>query len=90
MINSSLDTDEILNRVIDTVIQLTGAERGYIVLKNRETGELEFRVARGMDKEQLVSESAPVDEQTPRKNDFIISKSIVNDVMARGESIINQ
>jgi len=88
LINSSLDTDEILNRVIDTVIQLTGAERGYIVLKNRETGELEFRVARGMDREQLVSEGESVDEQTPRKNDFIISKSIVNDVMARGESII--
>ncbi len=88
LINSSLDTDEILNRVIDTVIQLTGAERGYIVLKNRETGELEFRVARGMDREQLVHESTSVNEQTPRKNDFIISKSIVNEVMARGESII--
>lgn len=87
LINSSLDTDEILNRVIDTVIQLTGAERGYIVLKNRETGELEFRVARGMDREQLISD-APQNDDAPRKNDFIISKSIVNDVMARGESII--
>lgn len=87
LINSSLDTDEILNRVIDTVIQLTGAERGYIVLKNRETGELEFRVARGMDREQLISD-VPQNDDAPRKNDFIISKSIVNDVMARGESII--
>ncbi len=87
LINSSLDTDEILNRVIDTVIQLTGAERGYIVLKNRDTGELEFRVARGMDREQLVSDAPQMDE-APRKNDFIISKSIVNDVMSRGESII--
>ena len=40
-------TDEVLNQVMETVIQLTQAERGYIVLKNRETGELEFKLWRG-------------------------------------------
>jgi adenylate cyclase len=38
VVNSALDPDEVLNHVIDTVIALTGAERGYIVLKD-ETGD---------------------------------------------------
>ena len=53
LINSSLDTDSVLNQVMDTVIQLTGAERGYIMLTNKASGALEFRIARGIDREQL-------------------------------------
>src|SRR5690349_18790433 len=41
IINSLLDLDLVLNDVIDTVISLTGAERGYIVLKDQKTGELQ-------------------------------------------------
>src|SRR5690242_5630602 len=46
IINSQLDLDLVLNDVVDTVISLTGAERGYIVLKDPITGSLDFRVAR--------------------------------------------
>lgn len=83
LINSSLGTDEVLNQVMDTVIRLTGAERGYIVLKNRTTGALEFRVARGIDREQLAEGNG-----NSHKTDFIISKSIVNDVAESGEPVI--
>ncbi len=78
VINSSLDPTEVLNRVMDTVIQLTGAERGYIVLKNRETGEMEYRVARGIDREQLT------------KSEFVISKTIVNEVASTGEPVLTE
>jgi PAS domain S-box-containing protein len=74
LINSSLNTHEVLNQVMDTVISLTGAERGYIVLKNRSSGELEFRVARGM-------EQSTLDES----QGMIISKTIVNQVADTGE-----
>jgi adenylate cyclase len=77
LINSPQSTDDVLNAVMDTVIKLTGAERGYIVLKNRDNGELEFRVARGMDQSQL-------DHSSGR----IISKSIVNRVADSGEPIL--
>src|SRR5262245_32335262 len=30
LINSSLDLTQVLNEVMDTIIQLTGAERGYL------------------------------------------------------------
>ncbi len=53
LINSTLDLDLVLNDVIDTVIELTGAERGYIILKNAENGEMEFRVARNAQQRSL-------------------------------------
>ena len=46
MINSSLDADAILAQAMDEIINLTGAERGYILLRNDDTDELEFRICR--------------------------------------------
>ncbi len=74
LINSSLDTDSVLNQVMDTVIQLTGAERGYIMLTNKATGSLEFRIARGIDREQL------------GRDEFIVSNTIVNRVFSTGQA----
>ncbi len=53
-LNSSLDLDTVLENVMDRVIEVTGAERGFLMLKN-ERGELEFRVARGIDRSDLDS-----------------------------------
>ena len=41
LITSSLEMDSVLEEVMDTVIQLTGAERAYLMLNNKETNELE-------------------------------------------------
>lgn len=76
LINSSLDTDSVLNQVMDTVIQLTGAERGYIMLTNKATGGLEFRIARGIDREQLT------------RDEFIVSNTVVNQVFTSGEPVL--
>lgn len=76
LINSTLDTDSVLTQVMDTVIQLTGAERGYIMLRDQPGGELEFRIARGIDQEQLGRE------------EFIISKSIINEVATTGQPVL--
>lgn len=78
LINSSQTTGEVLNQVMDTVIALTGAERGYIVLKNRETGTLDFMVARGMDQAQLDNS----------RGGLVVSRSIVNRVADTGEPVL--
>ena len=52
LINSSLSLKDVLERVIDSVIQVTQAERGFLMLAN-ESGELEFRVARNLDQKAL-------------------------------------
>ncbi|MGB7341040.1 MAG: adenylate/guanylate cyclase domain-containing protein [Phototrophicaceae bacterium] len=77
LINSAQKTDEVLNQVMDTVIALTGAERGYIVLKNPDTGELEFRIARGMEQSTLDSSQG-----------MIVSKTIVNMVADTGNPVL--
>lgn len=76
LLSSSLDTNSVLNQVMDTVIQLTGAERGFILLKNPDTGEMEFHIARGLDREQLGRE------------DFTISRTIINEVITSGQAVL--
>lgn len=76
VINSTLDPDEVLNRVMDKIIQITGAERGYLMLRNNETGELEFKVARNMDQE------------TMNKQSFQVSRTIVTTVAETGEPVV--
>lgn len=88
LINSTLDTDTVLNQVMDTVINLTGAERGYIVLKNRVTGEFDqFRVARGIDTKQMPLHNSD-DAPDTKRDELIVSKTIVNEVAATGRAII--
>ena len=76
LINSAQETDLVLNEVMETVIQLTQAERGYIVLKNRATGELEFKVARGLSAEETAAGGR------------IVSWSVINSVVESGEPLL--
>jgi len=73
--NSTLDLDEVLNRVIDEVIVVTKAERGFVMLRDAH-GELVFRVARGMD-QSIISD--PV---------FQVSLGVVEGVAREGKSVL--
>lgn len=72
LVNSILDTNEVLNQVMDTVIRFTGAERGFIMLKDPQTGELVFQTARGIEREKL------------QEDQFMVSTTIVNQVAESG------
>ncbi len=50
--NETHDLASLLNYVMDQVIELTGAERGFLVLFDK-AGQMDFRVARGMAQEEL-------------------------------------
>jgi adenylate cyclase len=76
VIGSSLDLPVVLNEVMDQIIHLTGAERSFLMLIDPDTGELEFRAARNMDRETIASSS------------FEISRSIVTQVVETGEPIV--
>ncbi len=75
LINSTLALDMVLNDVIDTVISLTGAERGYIVLKDPDSGKLQFRVARN------------AQQRTLAPNEFTVSRVVIEQVAATGQLI---
>lgn len=88
LINSTRDTDSVLEQVMDTVISLTGAERGYIVLKDRETGEFDqFRVARGID-EQALTGASDGEAATEGGRTLIVSQTIVNEVARTGTAVL--
>ena len=75
VVNSSLQVDEVLRIVMDTIVRLTGAERGFLMLKNN-LGELTIRVARNWEQETLnASETA-------------LSRTVVNRVVAEGQPIL--
>jgi signal transduction histidine kinase len=75
IINSPLNLDQVLNRAMDQIIQVTQAERGFLMLVDQD-GELEFKVARN------------VDRQTIEGSAFSISLSIVRSVAEQGQPVI--
>jgi signal transduction histidine kinase len=77
VINSTLDINEVLNRVMDMVIDVMKAERGYLVLIDKDTGDFVFKTARRMDKQEVVEE------------DLSLSRSIVRKVAETGDSVLS-
>jgi sigma-B regulation protein RsbU (phosphoserine phosphatase) len=47
--NSSLEFDEVLNNVMDSMIQVTGAQRGFLMIADDDTSRLQIVVARRME-----------------------------------------
>lgn len=74
-INSSLGKRRVLEEVMDRLIELMHAERGFLMLK-RPGGTLEFEIARGIDHINLEDEV------------FKVSSTIVERVAATGETIL--
>ncbi len=72
--NSSLDLDEVLNRVMDEVIAAMHAERGFVMLRGPD-GQMIFRAARGLDRETI---------DHPQ---FQVSRSVVERVAQEGQPI---
>jgi adenylate cyclase len=77
VLNSTLNLDEVLRRVMDYVIDVVNAERGFLVLVDPKTGEPEFTIAR--DKEaRTIPESA-----------FNISRSTLKRVIQTREVLLS-
>jgi Nif-specific regulatory protein len=53
IVSTLKDLTELLSRVLDLAIQIVGAERGLIFLREGENGELKVRVARNLDQETI-------------------------------------
>ncbi|HEY5132307.1 MAG TPA: sigma 54-interacting transcriptional regulator [Candidatus Krumholzibacteriaceae bacterium] len=73
-LSSTLNLNEVLEKIIDSTIQLADADRGFLMLADAR-GTLEFKIARDRDKQPLEKEA------------FTISFSIVHDVAQRGEPL---
>ncbi len=74
-LNRELRLKPLLDRTMDAAIQLTGAERGFLVLRN-ENGELDYRVANND-----ASQNIPDAERAA-------SRTIIDKVLNGGEPIL--
>ena len=75
VVNSSLELSDVLRIVMDTIIRLTGAERGFLMLRD-DDGELTIRVARNWEQESI------------QEADFAISGTVINRVAENGQPIV--
>lgn len=75
-LTASLELEEVLIEVIDTVITFTGAERAYLMLRDKKTGELSVHTARNWDRETISTE------------DTTFSSTIVKTALEQGSAII--
>jgi GAF domain-containing protein len=76
LINSSLDLNQVLEDVIDTIISLTGAERAYLLLRDKETGKLRTQTARNGDRETLA------------EDDTVFSRSVINTAIEQRSPVL--
>jgi len=75
VVNSTLDLSEVLKIVMDTLVRLTGAERGFLMLRD-EQGQLTTRIARNWEMESL-------DE-----SEFAFSRTVINRVVREGQTVV--
>lgn len=76
LINSSLDVDQVLQDVMDTVIKLTGAERAYLMLTHEDSDELTIRAARNWGQETL------------SQDDVVFSRSVINSAVSSRQPVL--
>lgn len=74
-LSSELDLQALLPRVIDQVIAVTGAERGFLML-GKSKDDLTFHVARGLDQETIDSP------------EFQVSRGVVERVAESSEAVL--
>lgn len=75
LINSTLELDDVLRIVMDTIVRLTGAERGFLMLRD-EHGEMTTPIARNWEQESIGA------------GEFAISRTVIKKVIEGGEAII--
>jgi len=75
IVNSSLDLNDVLRIVMDTIIRLTGAERGFLMLRD-DSGDLTIRIARNWERESIDS------------SEFAISRTVINRVSEENKPIV--
>jgi adenylate cyclase len=75
VVNSTLELDSVLQIVMDTIVRLTHAERGFLMLRD-EQNKLTTRIARNWEQESI------------NPGEFAISRTIMEKVVETGEPVL--
>jgi len=66
VVNSTLEVDEVLQIVMDTIVRLTEAERGFLMLRD-ERGEMSIRIARNWEQESINQSESSISRSAARR-----------------------
>ena len=89
--NSSLDFNTVLNNFMDSVMEITNAQRGFVMIDENETGELKIIVARGLDDDAIAEEgysTTIVGEVTRTRQPLLTNNAQFDTRYQAGQSII--
>ena len=75
-LGTSLNLEFVLDQVMDAVIDLTGAERGFLMLHDPDTGGLDLQAARNFERETLEAVTMEV------------SRTVVHRVLETGKGVV--
>ncbi len=76
VINSSLELDEVLRIVMDTIIRISGAERAFLMLHEEDNDEMQIRIARNWEQESLPS------------SETLVSRTVIQRVVETREPVL--
>jgi sigma-B regulation protein RsbU (phosphoserine phosphatase) len=89
--NSSLDFDQVLNQALDSVMQVTHAERGFLMIADEANDALTVQVARGvsgeLDKDDAYSTTI-VQQVVETRAPLLTNNAMFDDRYEAGKSII--
>ena len=90
-INSTLDFDSVLNNVMDAIMQVTKAQRGFLMIHDENTNTLQVLVARGIDGATIDSEgfsTTIVSKVVETQETLLTNNAEFDNRFSAGQSII--
>jgi K+-sensing histidine kinase KdpD len=75
-LGTSLKLDDVLEQVMESVISLTGAERGFLILTHSAEADLTMRIGRNINQDAL------------EKAEMVISRSVIRESLNSGNGVV--
>ncbi|MCP5100413.1 MAG: GAF domain-containing sensor histidine kinase [Chloroflexi bacterium] len=90
-LGKTLDLKEVLNQVMDSIIQLTNAERGFLMLYEEDSGKLRSMAARNFEHETIIGQekiSRTVIERTISSGQGVLTNNAQEDERFSGQESV--
>ncbi|NJO84993.1 MAG: GAF domain-containing protein [Blastochloris sp.] len=94
LITSTLDLEQVLSDVMDTIIRLTGAERAYLMLRDKATSELNVVVARNWERQTISEHDSSfswsiVERALSERSAILATNAAADDRFQNMQSVVN-
>ncbi len=92
ILNSTLDIEELLRRVMDVLLEHTGAERGFFLLREEKNAPFEFKIGRNIQKEDVTEDiSTKIIKEVEKERKPILSVNAREDPRFKdSETVLTQ